>query len=116
MGEISNNEPKIRWLSLDDNEERLVFKLEIWEKYQKINRESKQQGPEKIIDTPHTEKQEQYNRNEQQINYNRKNTHLNHREQTLTEEKKMIMENLKGIMSEKKARSQHLINQDCRTV
>ena len=41
--------------------------------------ESKQQDPNTIIDTPHTEKQEQSNQNKQQSNNNQNNTPKPHK-------------------------------------
>ena len=81
-----------------------------------MNRESRQEDPNTLIDTPNIEKQEQCNRNELQSNNNRNNAHPNDREQTLTEKEETMMNNLKRIMSEKKTRLPSLRNNDWNTV
>ena len=51
-----------------------------------MNRESKQQDPNIILDIPNTVKQVHSNRNEPQSNNNWNITHPNHTEQRLTQE------------------------------
>ena len=62
-----------------------------------MNRESRQQDPNTIIDSLNTERQELSYRNKLHTNNNRNRTHINHTEQTLTKKEEMNKENLKKL-------------------
>ena len=63
--------------------------LKILEIHHQINRESRQQDPNTIIDPPNTEKQKHSNGNELQSNNNRNITQPTYTEQTLTQKEKV---------------------------
>ena len=63
--------------------------LEIQEIHQKINNE---QNNKTLSDTPSTDEQEQFNRNELPISENRNTTTPNNTEQTPTQEQKINLE------------------------
>ena len=85
--------------------------LEISEVHQKMNRESRQQDPNTIIDTPNNNTLNEMN----QSNKNRNTTHPIHTEITLTQEE-INMKNLKRIISEKKTGLPSLRNQNWKIV
>ena len=113
MHKFSDNKPKNR-LPSEDNEKKGWFSdLEILEIHQKINNE---QDTNTISDTPIIDKQEQSNRNKLPISENRNTTHPNSTEQTLTQKQKINLKNVKKIMNGKKTTQPSLRNIECRIV
>ena len=91
---VSDKKPKTRWLSLDDNKERLVF----WQPWPDINT---------ITDTPSIEKQALSNRNELQTKNKRNSTHPNQTEQTWIQEQEMNFKNFHRLCMKRRLHYHH---------